>query len=144
MKVIGAKLQGRRMAERGLLQKLGFKAGMVARLSAVPPDLAAAFEAATATQGQGDGDWHICFVRDAAAIRRAAQDFVPGYGRGQHLWLAYPRKDSGLAPDINRDRGWDPLQAMDLLPVTQISLGPVWSALRWRYRDEIRTITRKA
>lgn len=131
------------MIERTLLQKLGFGPGSSARIAGLPDDMADAFGPVLATVGQGVADWHLCFVQDAAAIERAAQDFVPGYTRGQHLWFAYPKRAGPIKPDINRDRGWQPLDAVDLLPVTQISLGPAWSALRFRYRDEIRTITRR-
>jgi hypothetical protein len=59
------------------------------------------------------------------------------------LWLAYPKKSSGVKTDLSRDAGWPPLEAADFLPVTQISLDETWSALRFRRRSEIKTLTRK-
>ena len=63
--------------------------------------------------------------------------------RGKKLWFAYPKKTGAIQTDITRDHGWAPLAAADLLPVTQVAIDATWSALRFRYRDEIPTLTRK-
>ena len=58
------------------------------------------------------------------------------------MWFAYPKKSGTIASDITRDDGWDLLAAHDLLPVTQVAIDSDWSALRFRYRDEIKKLTR--
>lgn len=57
--------------------------------------------------------------------------------------MAYPKKSSSIKTDIDRDHGWEPFRPLDLHAVTQISISPTWSALRFRYRDEIKSFTRK-
>ncbi len=88
-------------------------------------------------------DWHLFFLRDRAAVARAAAEHLPAYRRGQHLWACYPKRASGVATDLTRDAGWEPFAAFDLLGVAQIALDATWSALRFRYRDEIPRLTRK-
>ena len=68
---------------------------------------------------------------------------LPSYGRGGRLWFAYPKKSGARASDISRDTGWAPLLEAGLLPVTQVALDADWSALRFRFRDEVPTLTRK-
>ncbi|MAF63879.1 MULTISPECIES: hypothetical protein [Pseudomonadota] len=54
-------------------------------------------------------------------------------------------QEIGIDPirsDITRDDGWESLAAQDLLPVTQVAIDNDWSALRFRYRDEIARLTR--
>ena len=125
-----------------VLHKLGWRAGMATRITGLPDDLRAAFAPALKAEG-ADPVWHLAFAPDAAALERIAAEDVPHYARGQHLWVAYPKKTSGVQTDIDRDHGWEPFAALDLHGVTQISLSPVWSALRFRYRDEIKRFTRK-
>ena len=38
----------------------------------------------------------------------------------------------GIASDLTRDEGWAPIVAAGLRPVTQIAIDAIWSAVRWR------------
>lgn len=125
-----------------LLRKLGWKPGMATRIAGLPEDLRADLAPAVAAAGE-PAVWHLAFVASAADLARVAAQEVPHYRRGGHLWIAYPKKSSGVKTDIDRDRGWAPFETLDLHGVAQIALSPVWSALRFRYRDEIRSFTRK-
>jgi len=114
----------------------------VARITDLPEELRAEFAPAVETAGT-DPVWHMGFAANAAALQQIAADIVPHYRRGQHLWIAYPKKASSIRTDIDRDHGWEPFTAMDLHGVAQIAVSPVWSALRFRHRDEIKQFTRK-
>jgi hypothetical protein len=127
---------------RALLDKLGFKPGMAAKLHAVPAELSAAL-AIPIQAASGSPDWLIGFARDRAALAEATAALVPHYRRRGVLWLCYPKKSGALKSDITRDDGWEPVSEAGLLGVTQIALDGTWSALRFRYRDEIKTLTRK-
>lgn len=60
------------------------------------------------------------------------------------LWFAYPKKSSKKnKSDLNRDVGWDLLPAHDFLAVRQIAIDEDWSALRFRNKKYIKSITRK-
>lgn len=123
-----------------LERRMGWRSGMASRIAGLPEGFDG-LPGAMAAQGEG-AVWHLLFVRDAAAIGAAAE-FVAGYGRGQHLWIAYPKLTGLLRSDISRDRGWEPVTALGLLPVTQVAMDADWSALRFRFRDEIARLTRR-
>jgi hypothetical protein len=62
---------------------------------------------------------------------------------GGILWVAYPKKSGSIQTDISRDVGWEAMARLDWHGVTQISLDDTWSALRFRPRADIKTMTRK-
>jgi hypothetical protein len=127
------------MADRALCKKLGCKPGSVLKVIDCPaavasrlPDSAAADEPTII----------LAFVRDRAALAAAAPGALAAYRRGAAMWFAYPKKSGSIRSDITRDDGWESLAAQDLLPVTQVAIDNDWSALRFRYRDEIARLTR--
>jgi hypothetical protein len=127
------------MSSRSLPDRMGYRPGHRARILGLP-------EGFTMFEGLAIGDpadWHAAFVRDASSVAAMAPDIMSGYQRGQHLWFCYPKLSGHIRTDITRDKGWEPLMALDLLPVTQVAVDETWSALRFRYRDEIKTLTRK-
>lgn len=132
-------------AAAALARKLGYRAGMRTRIIDVPPVLLAQLPRETMLRGHAD--WTLVFFDSAASVARDAPRALAAYQRGGHLWCAYrkksAKKNGASAGDLTRDRGWTPLLQAGLLPVTQVSLDDTWSALRFRYRDEIRIITRK-
>lgn len=126
---------------RTALQKLGLKLGAVGMVIARPPELATIIDLPDA--GAAPVDLIITFVRDVADVGPRLAEALPHYRRGGWLWFAYPKKTGTIRTDITRDHGWAALAAHDLLPVTQIAIDDTWSALRFRYRDEIAKLTRK-
>ncbi|MBX9797397.1 hypothetical protein [Sphingomonas sp.] len=122
---------------RTVPDKLGFKPGMTARVFALPEGVDLALP-----EGEAPA-LIVAFVATAADVAPRLAEALPLYRRGGALWFAYPKKTGAIKTDISRDSGWEPLAAHDLLPVTQIAIDATWSALRFRYRDEIPTLTRK-
>ena len=127
---------------RPLLQKLGFVPGRRSLILHLPSPLTAAFAQATDATAMPP-DWLIGFARDQDTLAQVAATLIPAYPSGGHLWFAYPKISGGLPTDITRDRGWAAVSGQGLLPVTQVALDAIWSALRFRHRDEIKTLTRK-
>lgn len=123
------------------LQKLGYKPGAVGVALARPPELASVIDLPDAAVAPVD--LIITFVRDVADVGSRLAEALPHYRRGGWLWFAYPKKTGSIRTDITRDHGWAALAAHDLLPVTQIAIDNTWSALRFRFRDEIAKLTRK-
>ena len=125
-----------------LRDKLGFKPdsrGLVIACPAAVDELSD-----VATNASGPVDMIIAFVTNSADVPARLAEALTHYQRGARLWFAYPKQTGSIASDISRDRGWESLTALDLLPVTQISIDETWSALRFRYRDEIAKLTRKS
>jgi hypothetical protein len=124
-----------------VLQKLGYKPGTTGWVVGMPTALAA--EVDLSTERTGDPATMIGFVSSAAELTDRLATMLPHYRRGAALWFAYPKKSGRIKSDIDRDHGWEALKTHDLLPVTQIAVDDDWTALRFRYRDEIAKLTRK-
>ena len=71
----------------------------------------------------------VVFAEDAAAVHGALAAHGQAPAQADVLWIAYPK---GNRADINRDTLWPILAEHGLRPVSQVSLGEVWSALRFR------------
>ena len=126
---------------KSVVEKLGWKAGMVALAVGIPAELKA--DIPWPEPGEEKPDLLLIFVPNQASMAAAAAMAITLYTRGKHLWLAYPKLSGRAKSDLSRDRGWEPIAAHDLHGVMQISLNDDWSALRFRYRDEIKEFTRK-
>jgi hypothetical protein len=126
-----------------VLDKLGYKPGAKARVLEAPAGLEPVLGVTLAGRATAP-DWVLAFAASVAALEAIAPKAVRLYCRGGHLWFAYPKKTGAIKTDISRDHGWQVLKPFDLLPVTQIAIDDTWSALRFRYRDEIETLTRKS
>lgn len=127
------------MTDPALCKKLGCKPGSVLRLIDCPETIAPLLPESAAAE---EPSIILAFVRDRAALAAAVPGAIAAYRRGAALWFAYPKKSGSIRSDITRDDGWDSLAAHDLLPVTQVAIDGDWSALRFRYRDEIARLTR--
>ncbi|ESZ88067.1 MAG: hypothetical protein Q27BB25_06105 [Blastomonas sp. CACIA14H2] len=127
------------MTDPALCKKLGCKPGSVLLLIDCPAAVASRLPEGEAAD---QPTLILAFVRDKAALSATAPGAIAAYRRGAALWFAYPKKSGSIVSDMSRDDGWDSLSALDLLPVTQIAIDSDWSALRFRYRDEIARLTR--
>ncbi len=125
-----------------LLDKLGYTSEKKAKLVLVPKTVKPLFSEIKA-KSKGPFDWLIGFAQDTVNLQTLALELIPLYERGGHLWLCYPKQTGEIETDLNRDTGWGCIIELDLLPVTQIAIDSTWSALRFRYRDEIKKLTRK-
>lgn len=123
-----------------LLDKLGYKPRTAALAQQVPAELAERL--AGLTPGQHPL-FLLAFVRSRAELA-ASTELATAYKRGGHLWIAYPKKSGSIRSDLSRDAGWEPIAALGLLAVTQVAIDSDWSALRFRYRDEIKVLKRRS
>ncbi len=113
---------------------------MVCAVLEPPPGLKHGLPATSASEPE----LILAFAPDRASLSRVAARALDLYGVGGRLWFAYPKKTGPVRSDLDRDHGWEPLTQAGLLPVTQVALDATWSALRFRLREEIPTLTRKA
>lgn len=125
---------------RTLLEKLGYRPEREGLLLNLPSSLTDEFSTVRAGKRP---EWLLGFCARAADVAPTATALLAHYRPGLHLWFAYPKLSGRLACDLNRDRGWVTLGELDYLPVTQIAIDSDWSALRFRARSEIATITRR-
>lgn len=127
---------------KSMAEKLGAKPDRTAWMFDAPHNLTTAIGWPD-TVPSGLCDLILGFVRDKADVAPALARALPHYQRGNALWFAYPKKSSTIRSDISRDEGWQSLADAGLIPVTQIALDQDWSALRFRFRDEVKKITRR-
>ncbi len=127
---------------KSIAEKLGFKPGRVGWMLDAPGKLGEIIGLPMVAPA-GDCDLILAFAVDRAALAAVSATVLPIYKRGGSLWFAHPKKSGAIKSDLYRDAGWEPVTAAGLIPVTQIALDDDWSALRFRYRDEVPKITRK-
>jgi hypothetical protein len=126
-------------------KKLGLKPGMRVLLVNAPEgyrEALASVEPGLALQEVGGessdpvGAIHL-FAANRAELEAAAPASLAAWRSGARLWVSYPKGGSSVTTDLNRDVDWGPLAAAGFRPVTQVSIDPVWSALRFRPLDEV-------
>jgi hypothetical protein len=132
------------MTENALVKKLQLKpglrvlflnapAGYIASLGSLPNGVALAADPA------GTLDFVQLFVRDGAELAERAPAALAAIKPDGVLWVAYPKQSAKVKTDLTRDRGWEPLTAAGLRPVTQIAIDATWSALRWRPVERVKS-----
>ncbi|MES2389860.1 MAG: YdeI/OmpD-associated family protein [Bacteroidota bacterium] len=53
-------------------------------------------------------------------------------GNEAKIWIAWPKKSSGIKSDLSRDSTWAVTYEFGLVPVSNISINETWSALRFK------------
>ncbi|MBZ0270896.1 hypothetical protein K8I61_02580 [bacterium] len=126
-----------------LRTKLQIREGWRGRIVAPPDDLRLKELNALPQARSSDAelDWALVFVTNEEEIESRGKGIVRVLREDGVLWFAYPKKTSGIAADITRDRGWDSLDALGLRAVRQIALDDTWSALRFRARERVKRKT---
>jgi hypothetical protein len=79
----------------------------------------------------------LLFVNSLDEAARLTPDAAHRVRPGGLLWVAYPKGTSKVKTDVNRDKLWPVLEAMDWRPIRQIALDEVWSAMRFRPSAEV-------
>jgi hypothetical protein len=125
------------VTENALIKKLQLKPGLRVLFVNAPEGYVAALGPLPGGVVSADGpagtlDFVQLFVRDSAELAALAPVALAAIRRDGVLWIAYPKQSAKVKTDITRDRGWDPITAAGLRPVTQIAIDETWSALRWR------------
>lgn len=123
-----------------LAQKLGVKAGHRLRLIDAPPDFADALQPLPVDvklTGRGEADVIVLFAKDIAALDRRLDAAVRALvDRGGGLWLAWPKKASGVSTDLTdavvRERGL----ATGLVDTKVCAIDAIWSGLRFSRRRQ--------
>ena len=119
-----------------LPKKLGVKPGFKVALLASPKGFAAGLTPLPAkvsftARPEADADLFVCFARSNAELQ-AHLAAIPSTVRDQRLWLAWPKKASGVASDVDGnvvrnsglDAGWVDFKVC--------SVDDTWSALAFK------------
>lgn len=81
----------------------------------------------------------IVFVKDSIEFQQIIPEILQHVENDSKLWICYPKGTSRVKTDINRDILWKLLEPFQLRPVTLVSLDEVWSAMRYRPNDKVKS-----
>ncbi len=94
------------------------------------------FTRADEAPGIGSYEAVLLFVQQASELAQLAPQAVALLQPEGILWVAYPKKSSGIKTDLTRDNGWQVMAQMQYEAVRQVAVDEVWSALRFRPQAE--------
>lgn len=111
------------------------------------PQLEAFSEQAKVSRQLADNqeiEYIVVFLTRKAEIDELTPRIAPLLKGDAVLWMCYPKGTSKkYTCDFNRDSGWGILKQHHLVSVSQVAIDEDWSALRFRKREYIKTLTRK-
>jgi hypothetical protein len=121
-----------------LLHKLQIKAGAKLWLINVPQALAEELSAGAEVEIVHEKDAYdgvLAFFETPAEVPALVPRILKEMPPDGLLWVAYRKGPEAKAAGLNRDTGWDALDAAGWRPVRQVAIDEEWSGLRFRPRE---------
>ena len=78
----------------------------------------------------------MLFVENSKELTLFGDEAINSIGQKGILWIAYPKKSSGIKSDLTRDEGWAFLDPYFLSGVSNIAIDDTWSGLRFKKNEE--------
>jgi predicted SnoaL-like aldol condensation-catalyzing enzyme len=127
-----------------IVKKLGLKPGMRVLVIAAPPgymrSLAPLPEGTAVSESLGGTkDFIQFFATRRSEIEKSAKKLLQSSTPGALVWITYPKKTSGVDSDLSREEVWAAMEGTGWRPVTQIAIDEVWSALRFRPTEDVKS-----
>jgi hypothetical protein len=88
---------------------------------------------------EGQFDFVQLFVHDLAQLQALLPLAIQAVKPDALLWIAYPKGSAKTGTDLNRDRLWAAVSEYHLTGVSLISLDEVWSAMRFRPSEAVKS-----
>jgi hypothetical protein len=125
-----------------LYDKLRLQAGQRALVINAPESfystLGSALKAVTLTsEPEGELDIAIFFAPTSEELTATIPEVIAHLVHDGLLWVATPKRSSGVETDLSRDVFWEILHVHGYRAVTQVYIDPVWTAMRFRHVDLI-------
>ena len=76
-------------------------------------------------------DFALVFAVNENQLTCILRDVLPALQEGGKFWIAYPKKASKIATDLNRVCSWDCVRTAGYDVSDEVALDHVWSALRF-------------
>ncbi|MEW6155879.1 MAG: DUF3052 domain-containing protein [Verrucomicrobiota bacterium] len=126
-----------------LSKKLGLKPGSKVRFVHEPPSFQSLLEPLPPniqilSALQTELDLAILFVNSAAALRRDFSKLARSLQPAGMLWVAWPKKSSGVSTDLNFDVVQKTGLSTGLVDVKICAIDEIWSGLKFVIRKENR------
>jgi hypothetical protein len=126
------------------VKKLGLKPGMRALVLGAPSgymnSLAPLPDRVEVSQSLGSAHEFVqFFATKKSAITKSAKKLLQSAAPGALVWITYPKKTSGVESDLSREEVWAAMEGTGWRPVSQIAIDDVWSALRFRPTQDVKS-----
>jgi hypothetical protein len=124
-----------------LVKKLGIQAGAQMALVNAPKGFAqelGKLPAGVKRAEDGELDFALLFAKDSAEMKKHLGSLARHLELAGMLWVAWPKKASGVATDLTEDRVRDAALAMGLVDVKVCAIDEIWSGLKLVVRKENR------
>ena len=125
-----------------LPKKLGIAAGNRTLLVDAPSDVEATLKGALATTTRLSRhcafDFALAFVASKAALATTLDRLAPKLDDAGMLWIAWPKKASGVATDLTEDAVRADALPRGLVDVKVCAVDATWSGLKLVRRRELR------
>lgn len=121
-----------------LARKLGFKDGMRVVYVNAPDGFAVEGIETTAQRLAGDTDLVVCFVTARRELERRLDALRRAIEPDGMLWIAWPKRASGVSTDMTEDVVRDVVLPTGLVDTKVCAIDEVWSGLRLVVRRELR------
>ena len=122
--------------------KLGVKAGQRTLVVDAPGSVEAALASSLATTARlsrvGAFDFALAFVGSRAALAKTLDRLEPKLDDAGALWIAWPKKASGVATDVTEDAVRADALPRGLVDVKVCAIDATWSGLKLMRRRERR------
>jgi len=122
-----------------LPRKLGIKAGNAVAFLDAPPELPAALGElpdglTVRSSARGRNDVVVCFVTSQARLRRRFAALRRSIEFDGRLWIAWPKRGSGVRTDMTEDVAREVALANGLVDNKVCAIDETWSGLQLVYR----------
>jgi len=126
------------------VEKLGLTPGMRALVLGAPSgyidSLAPLPDRVEVSESLGSAhDFVQFFATKKSEIVKSAKKLLQSAGPGALVWITYPKKTSGVDSDLSREAVWGAMEGTGWRPVSQIAIDEIWSALRFRPTQEVKS-----
>ncbi len=126
------------------VKKLGLKPGMRALIIGAPSgyvdSLAPLPDRVDVSQNlEGANEFVQFFATKKSDITKSAKKLLQSAVPGALVWITYPKKTSGVESDLSREAVWAAMESTGWRPVSQIAIDEVWSALRFRPNQDVKS-----
>ncbi|GAA4459057.1 YdeI/OmpD-associated family protein [Rurimicrobium arvi] len=85
--------------------------------------------------------WIIFFVTDRRTLEQQIGKVFAALASEGILWIAFPKKSSGIQTDLSRDQGWEILEGLPAQWLNLIALDEQWSAFSLRKTEKAGALT---
>jgi hypothetical protein len=89
-------------------------------------------------------DFALVFAVNEIQLSGIINEVLPALHAEGKLWVAYPKTTSKIVTTLNRDRSWTCITHSGFEGVRQIALDHVWTALRFKRVDKLRSFKKSA